>query len=90
MFKVGDVVKVKEDFMNIPDEFLCATKDMYKYAGSTRMVRGVDKLMNEEYYLLTQAEDSLHCWCFAEQWLELVEDINEINEIKETELMDMF
>lgn len=90
MFQIGDVVKVKEDFMDIPDEFLAVTKDMCKYAGSTRMIRDVDKFMSKDYYLLTQAEDSLHCWCFAEQWLELVETTNEINEIKETELIEMF
>lgn len=73
MYDIGDIVKIKEDFMkhrySLFDEGDAdpgVITDMYKYAGLITRVKKVYKKASTPYYIL---EDG-GCWDWDERWLE--------------------
>lgn len=89
MYDIGDIVKIKEDFMkHRHSEFSeggadpGVIKDMYKYAGLITRVKKVYKKAPTHYYIL---EDG-GCWDWDERWLEPFKIIS----IDEEALMEVF
>lgn len=92
MFRVGDEVRVKDDFWTIEDQNIAAPFSMHCYAGKTGVIEKEIVLFSEHegyYYIHNMLNEKCKPWIFAKQWLELV-PATEITEVTETEMLNMF
>ena len=87
MFRVGDLVKVKEDARSLKD--LGYAEGMYKYRGGVYEVYGTNVDENPRWYYLNNCENNYANWIFDESWLELVEPEKQYT-IEEKEIEKLF
>ena len=90
IFKVGDVVRIKDNASEIHHERLGFAPEMNKFCGNPFVVRDITA---DGYYKLENVKDDRGYinfdgyWKWAEEWLE--ENI-EIKDIEESEVMSLF
>jgi hypothetical protein len=93
MFRVGDEVRVKDNFWTIEDQRIIAPPFMRWFAGETGVIEKEDVLfgVSQEgyYHIHNMLSENGTPWIFAKQWLELV-PATEITEVTETEMLNMF
>ena len=86
MFRVGDLVKVKEDAATIPDG-INYVPEMYGYRGNIYEVKQIKVGGNKRAYNLYGCDCGYHDWVFDESWLEPVD--NRTYDISENEIKDL-
>ena len=86
MFKIGDLVKVKEDAKSLYG--LGFNADMYKYRGKVFEISDVNVRDQKDWYYLEGCNHKYGRWIFAESWLELVQ-LNDFS-IEEKEIEKLF
>ena len=86
MFRVGDLVKVKEDATTIPDG-INYVPEMYGYRGNIYEVKQIKVGGNKRAYNLHGCGYGYGDWVFDESWLEHVD--NRTYDISENEIKDL-
>lgn len=86
MFKVGDIVKVKENANSIYG--LGFNADMIKYRGKTFEISKINARDRQGWYYLDGCNSNYGSWIFDESWLELIKT-NDFN-VEEKEIEKFF
>jgi hypothetical protein len=86
MFKAGDLVRVKDNIMNIRfGGDPCLNDDMLYMQGKEYTIREAWQNDGHNYYYLSYAD-----WTWIEEWLELAFEDAKLEEVEENDFMELF